>query len=140
MNESRMLKLADAIERSAIPNVNFNMAFVAGVLSGSLSNRVAQVYECGAVCCNAGWACLLFGEPNSIVDSLAARVLLDLTGGQAYNLFYNGYNYMGDYGGSLADIPRSAAVAAIRRMVREEGNLVPMPVIEKVTEKELVAV
>jgi hypothetical protein len=122
MNIERMLAVANAIENETIPGLGFNMI--------DWTNRpFTKVgdHACGTVCCIGGWACVLFGEEGDMVYGQEAQQLLDLNNDQAKRLFLNYYDWV--YPDSLEQITRAQAVAAIRRMVQEEGGLVPTPVL-----------
>lgn len=116
MNKERMLKLADALERSRL-GVRFNMRS----LCSDGDAVVGDQLECGTSCCIAGMACLMFGGRGCAFSGTVARSLLDLNSDQANRLFYNSRLYVSPKE-EWRDITKKEAVAAIRRMVREEGD------------------
>ena len=110
MNKERMIELANFLER--LPEKQFDMQ----VWVNNLTDRFSSVYKdeydygsCNTVCCIAGWTVGLFNgtgfiKPNNKRDYAEETIvqeatrLLDLTRGQAVNLFYtNGDSYWEQY-------------------------------------------
>ena len=84
MNVENILKVADAIEKHAIPGLGFNMA----ELKTSMLNTHPDMSEqphCGSVACVAGWTNILFGTPEG--DRESAQLHLGLDDEQEYELF-----------------------------------------------------
>lgn len=122
MDKDRMLAVADAIEHAALP-LRFNMQeFCTGY--GNVGEIRAQAkarsLHCGTAGCIAGWACFMFGDAQDNFSGWRARQLLDLTESQKSKLFFNLDDYVSAK--PLSVITSAEAVAAIRRMVAEEGS------------------
>lgn len=121
MNRERMLQLADALEQGPLP-VKFNMKYyAANKLGAPLAWHVGEPIPFGTTCCIGGLACLMFGEPGQLAWGLVAGPLLGLTSDQQERLFENDKLYVSKRA-NLEKITREEAVAAIRRMVKEEGG------------------
>lgn len=126
MNEQRMLAVADAIEKDALRErgITFNMGDWLATLAPHCISvlRVRSSYECGTVGCIAGFTCVMFAEVGEAVGEGTAMAYLGLTRSQAQRLFANEDEYIAPGVCVLAEITPRQAVAAIRRMVREEGR------------------
>lgn len=143
MNVERMLAVAGAIEKDGLRdrNVKFNMGAFLADLDGFDANpqvywpemEVTQRYDCGMVACIGGHACLMYGAVGSDINDMRAGIILGLDEQQTGRLFFNEDGYVSQ--SEMYEITREEAVAAIRRMVAEEG---PAPEPIKVEEPELV--
>ena len=112
MNKERMMELANFLER--LPEEQFNMqVWVSNIKNLGISPYYGfDEYDygsCNTVCCIAGWTVGLFNgtgfiKPNNKRDYAEETIiqeatrLLDLTRGQAVNLFYtNNDSYWAQY-------------------------------------------
>ena len=110
MNKERMMELANFLER--LPEKQFDMQVWVNDLTDGFSSVYKEEYDygnCNTVCCIAGWAVGLFNgtgfvRPNNKRDYAEETIvqeatrLLDLTRGQAVNLFYtNDDSYWAQY-------------------------------------------
>jgi hypothetical protein len=115
MNTERMLELAEFLEK--LPEKQFDMEIWVNDLTRKFSPYFQDEYDyknCNTVCCIAGWTVGLFNEtgfvkPNNKRDYTEETIvqeatrLLDLTRGQAVNLFYtNGDTYWEQYEDELS--------------------------------------
>lgn len=149
MNIDRMLKVAKAIEQDDLNdrNVGFDMhAWIENLpleqIYGGLGLYpiVGHIYPCKTTACIAGHACIMFGMVGTVIGSGTAQRILGLDDWQAESLFMDGRGYvLGRANARLSEITREQAVAAIRRMVREEGEQA-IKVEQIVQERELVCV
>lgn len=87
MNIGNILRVADAIEQSTLPDVGFNMA---GYISRADADRPDMSgHNCRTVACVAGWACSVFSSNPSAIEDVHedARCLLGLTHSEGMSLF-----------------------------------------------------
>jgi len=121
MNRKRLLAIADEIERrDKFPKVTFDMAMDIQIPNKDTYTltRVGDKLECGAACCVAGYACLMFGQKGRLVSCRHAQELLELTNEEADGLFYN--QYANPYGEvEFEKITASLAAETLRRVAKE---------------------
>jgi hypothetical protein len=94
MNKERLLLLADMIENkrppSVQPDLDFHMAmFWEAPEDKGFGPEDPEYHTCGTSACIAGWAVATFGSGTTNQKEIfrEARVLLNLTEGQADGLF-----------------------------------------------------
>lgn len=121
MNVERMLYLADQLDRPTDPKlklVHFDMSDFS-----TKTDEVGKALNCGTTACIGGHACLLFGDPHSVIGETEAQKLLGLTTSQANTLFYNTDDYIihQTWTRPFGSITPAEAAAAIRKMVEEES-------------------
>lgn len=123
MHRGRMEKLAHTLETvDEINGMKFDMSVVFMYGDYRVDPIVSSI-RCGSVGCIAGWACALFGEPNSAMLGCTARHLLGLSEDQARELFFpSNYRLFPDMDNPYEATAKQAAVAVRRLMAEEFDN------------------
>jgi hypothetical protein len=124
VNAENALKVADAIEKRAVPHLGFNMNYLLKEADGHFAKDGLNVGDCKTVACIAGWANVLGGKRERATFTFAENYL-GLRPEQHDQLFYASNHPDADEGdeyGPLTEITPEQAVRTLRHLA-ETGEV-----------------